>query len=115
MDREEGHLPAERCARRWPPAEAPRYLLAGQALIISPEWVADDELKFRALRRDPPQISHEAVLLVLVEGVTDALVLRQLGLARAAADVSKQEFVDALTIVPMGSKVGEWTVQLLAT
>jgi putative ATP-dependent endonuclease of OLD family len=53
--------------------------------------------------------------LALVEGVTDALLLRQLGLAWAGADVSKQEFIDALTIVAMGSKVGEWAVQLLAT
>jgi putative ATP-dependent endonuclease of OLD family len=27
----------------------------------------------------------------------------------------KRDFIDALTIVPVGSKVGEWTVQLLAT
>lgn len=53
--------------------------------------------------------------LALVEGVTDALLLRHLGLAWAGADVSKREFIDALTIVPMGSKVGEWAVQLLAT
>lgn len=53
--------------------------------------------------------------LVLVEGVTDALLLRQFGLAWAGEDSSKREFVDALTIVPMGSKVGEWAVQLLAT
>jgi putative ATP-dependent endonuclease of OLD family len=53
--------------------------------------------------------------LVLVEGVTDALLLRQFGLAWAGANVSKRDFVDALTMVPMGSKVGEWSVQLLAT
>lgn len=53
--------------------------------------------------------------LVLVEGVTDALVLRQFGLAWAAADPGRREFIDALTIVPMGSKVGQWAVQLLAT
>lgn len=53
--------------------------------------------------------------LVLVEGVSDALLLRQFGLAWAAADLPKRDFVDALTIVPMGSKVGEWSVQLLAT
>lgn len=53
--------------------------------------------------------------LVLVEGVTDALLLRQFGLAWAGTDPKKLEFIEALTIVPMGSKVGEWAVQLLAT
>jgi putative ATP-dependent endonuclease of OLD family len=52
---------------------------------------------------------------VLVEGVSDALVLRRMGYVWAAADASRREFVDALTIVPMGSKVGEWAVQLLCT
>lgn len=53
--------------------------------------------------------------LALVEGVTDALLLRQFGLAWAGTDESMRDFVEALTIVPMGSKVGEWPVQLLAT
>jgi putative ATP-dependent endonuclease of OLD family len=53
--------------------------------------------------------------LALVEGVTDALVLRQFGLAWAGSDSAKRAFVDALTITPMGCKVGEWPVQLLAT
>jgi putative ATP-dependent endonuclease of OLD family len=53
--------------------------------------------------------------LVLVEGVTDALVLREFGLAWAGDDLSKSDFVHALTIVPMGSRVGEWSLQLLAT
>lgn len=53
--------------------------------------------------------------LVLVEGVTDALLTRHLGRAWAGGDEAKQQFIDALTIVPVGSKVGEWTVQLLAT
>jgi putative ATP-dependent endonuclease of OLD family len=51
----------------------------------------------------------------LVEGVSDALVLRRMGYVWAAEDSSRREFVDALTIVPMGSKVGEWAVQLLCT
>jgi putative ATP-dependent endonuclease of OLD family len=53
--------------------------------------------------------------LMLVEGVTDALLARHLGRAWAGDDLAKRQFVDALTIVPIGSKVGEWTVQLLAT
>ncbi|WP_329025677.1 ATP-dependent nuclease [Streptomyces sp. NBC_00690] len=53
--------------------------------------------------------------LVLVEGVTDAAVLREFGRAWAGEDARKQAFVDALSIVPMGWKVGQWPVHLLAT
>lgn len=53
--------------------------------------------------------------LLIVEGVTEAAVLRELGWAWAGEDVDKQAFVDALTIVPMGTKVGSWPVRLLAT
>lgn len=53
--------------------------------------------------------------LVLVEGVTEAAVLRELAWAWAAGDQDKQAFVDALTIVPMGTRVGPWPVRLLAT
>jgi putative ATP-dependent endonuclease of OLD family len=53
--------------------------------------------------------------LALVEGVTDAAVVRQFGWAWAADDDDKQSFVDALSIVAMGTRVGAWPVQLLAT
>ena len=53
--------------------------------------------------------------LALVEGVTDAAVVRQFGWAWAADDNDKQSFVDALSIVAMGTRVGAWPVQLLAT
>ena len=53
--------------------------------------------------------------VVLVEGVTDAIVLRELAWAWAANDQRKQAFVDALTIVAIGTKVGAWPVRLLAT
>jgi putative ATP-dependent endonuclease of OLD family len=53
--------------------------------------------------------------LLLVEGVTEAAVLREFGWAWAGADIDKQAFVDALSIVPMGTKVGEWAPSLLAT
>jgi putative ATP-dependent endonuclease of OLD family len=53
--------------------------------------------------------------LVLVEGVTEAAVLRQFGWIWAGADRTKQAFVDALSIIPMGTKVGSWAVRLLAT
>lgn len=52
---------------------------------------------------------------ILVEGVTDAIILRQLGARWADSDPSKEGFIDALTITIMGSRVGEWPVELLAT
>jgi len=53
--------------------------------------------------------------VVLVEGITDALLLRQLGRAWAGTDQRKSDRVEALTIVPVGTRVGEWPIQLLAT
>lgn len=53
--------------------------------------------------------------LILVEGVTDALILRQLGYAWANGDRWKSDLVNAVTIVPIGSKIGKWPVQLLVT
>lgn len=53
--------------------------------------------------------------LVLVEGVTDALLLRQFGRAWAGTDTERLAFIDALTVVVMGHKVGSWPVRLLAT
>ena len=53
--------------------------------------------------------------LVLVEGVTDAIVLRQLGAVWAGGDTLKQGFIDALTITVIGTRVGSWPVELLAT
>ena len=52
---------------------------------------------------------------VLVEGVTDAVVLRQLGAVWAGNDQLKRGFIDALTITVIGTKVGDWPVDLLAT
>ncbi|MFG2698021.1 ATP-dependent endonuclease [Kitasatospora sp. NPDC048407] len=53
--------------------------------------------------------------LVLVEGVTEAAVLREFARTWAESDPHKQAFVEALSIVPMGTKVGAWAVRLLAT
>ncbi|MFD3943278.1 ATP-dependent endonuclease [Streptomyces sp. NPDC058579] len=53
--------------------------------------------------------------LVLVEGVTDAAIVREFGRTWAGADARKHSFVDALSIVHMGWKVGQWPVHLLAT
>jgi putative ATP-dependent endonuclease of OLD family len=52
--------------------------------------------------------------MLIVEGVTDAVLVRQFARAWAAGDPLKQRFVDALTITVMGTKVGRWPVDLLA-
>lgn len=53
--------------------------------------------------------------LMLVEGVTEVAVVRQLGRLWAASDTDKRAFVDALTVVAMGTKVGPWAPALLAS
>ncbi|MET8520864.1 AAA family ATPase [Nocardioides sp. NPDC004968] len=53
--------------------------------------------------------------LLLVEGVTEAALVRELGWVWAGADRDRQAFIDALSIVAMGTKVGSWAVRLLAT
>lgn len=53
--------------------------------------------------------------LVIVEGVTDAILLREFGKAWAADDPDKVAFIDALSIVAMGTRIGSWPVRLLAT
>ncbi|MCI3928903.1 ATP-dependent nuclease [Streptomyces sp. AN091965] len=53
--------------------------------------------------------------LLLVEGVTEGAVVREFGRAWAGDDEAKQAFIDALSIIPMGTKVGQWAAHLLAT
>lgn len=53
--------------------------------------------------------------VLVVEGVTEAALLRVLGRAWAMADGKKTAFIDALPIIPVGHKVGEWPVRLIAT
>jgi putative ATP-dependent endonuclease of OLD family len=76
----------------------------------------DEVLRMARLHLDA---SRSAALfaerLLLVEGVTEAAVVREFGWVWAADDVDKQAFVDAMSIVPMGTKVGPWPVRLLAT
>lgn len=52
--------------------------------------------------------------LVLVEGITEAALLRAFGRAWAAGDTPKLAFIDALSVVPIGNRIGEWPVHLLA-
>lgn len=50
---------------------------------------------------------------VLVEGVTDAMVLRVIARVWARDDRVKRRFVDALTITVAGSRIGQWLPELL--
>jgi len=52
---------------------------------------------------------------IIVEGVTDALLVRCLGHVWAAGDEARDHFVDALTITIAGSRIGEWIPRLLVT
>jgi len=53
--------------------------------------------------------------VLVVEGVTEASILRLLGRAWAGDDATQVGFVDALSILPAGHKVGQWPIRLLAT
>jgi len=53
--------------------------------------------------------------LALVEGITDAKVLRTFGGVWADGDPNRQRFLDALTITVIGSRVGEWLPAMLAS
>lgn len=53
--------------------------------------------------------------VLFVEGVTDAAVAREFGWLWAGVDGRKVAFIDALSVVAMGTRVGSWPVRLLAT
>jgi putative ATP-dependent endonuclease of OLD family len=86
------------------------------AALPLPSLAKDRVLRMTKLHMDATRSAALfADRLVLVEGVTDALLVRQFGRAWARADDSKRRFIDALTVTVMGTKVGHWPVQLLAT
>jgi putative ATP-dependent endonuclease of OLD family len=85
---------------------------------ISTIPLADREQVLRMTRLHLDSNRSSALLaerLLLVEGVTEAAVVREFGWTWAGVDEDKQAFVDALSIVPMMTKVGSWAVRLLAT
>ncbi len=53
--------------------------------------------------------------VLIVEGVTEASILRLLGRAWAGSDARRIGFIDSLAILPVGRKVGQWPIRLLAT
>jgi len=76
----------------------------------------DETLRMARLHMDA---SRSAALfaerLVVVEGVTEAAIIREFGRAWAGEDSAKHAFIEALSIVYTGNKVGPWTSRLLAT
>lgn len=93
-------------------AGVPRSVLVGEIPYANPART----LRMAKLHMDATRSGALfAERLVLVEGVTDAIILRQLGAAWASDDLEKEGFVDALTITVIGTKVGPWSVELVAT
>ena len=78
----------------------------GQAEVLRMTRLHLDASRSAALFADRP---------LLVEGVTDAALVREFGWVWAGDDADRQAFVDALSIVAIGTKVGSWPVRLLAT
>lgn len=86
--------------------------------IASIPWSAALGKKVRRMTELHMDASRSGALfaerLVLVEGITEAALLRAFGRGWAAGDRAKLAFVDALAVVPIGSRIGEWPVHLLA-
>ncbi|WP_161966923.1 ATP-dependent nuclease [Mycobacterium marinum] len=89
-----------------------------RSLAVADIPLADRETVIRKARLHLDASRSSALFaetLVLVEGITDAALLREFGWVWATTDINKRAFVDALSIVPMGTKVGSWAVDLLCT
>ena len=56
-----------------------------------------------------------AAFSIVVEGVTDAVLVRRFGHVWANGDESRDRFVDALTITIAGSRIGDWIPRLLVS
>lgn len=96
---------------------------SGDQIVV--RQVAD----FRASDRDRRELlqktrlhlaaTHSATFfadrLLIVEGVTEAILLRQFGRIWAGDDENKISFVEALTILPLGHRVGKWPILMLAS
>ncbi|WP_419932607.1 ATP-dependent nuclease [Candidatus Poriferisodalis sp.] len=71
-----------------------------------------------AMARRHLDVTRSAALFaeraVLVEGTTDAIVLRAIARIWAGSDPVRARFVEALTITVVGSRIGPWLPDLLA-
>lgn len=87
-----------------------------RAVATLPLKDRDDVLRKTRLHLDASRSSALfAERLLIVEGVTDVALAREFGWVWAGHDPDRQAFIDALSIVPIGTKVGAWSVRLLAT
>lgn len=81
----------------------------------------DDTVRARVLRMADRHldVTRSAALFasfpIVVEGITEALLLRGFGHVWAAGDAARDHFIDALTIIVAGSRIGDWIPLLLAT
>jgi putative ATP-dependent endonuclease of OLD family len=81
----------------------------------------DDATRTRVLRMADRHldVTRSAALFapwsIIVEGVTDALLVRCFGHVWAAGDEAREHFVDALTVTIAGSRIGDWIPRLLVT
>lgn len=108
--------PEELVVLRRTPTGRRSFSLADLPDLPGSAMKADATLRMTALHLDVTRsASLFAERLVLVEGISDAMLLRQFARNWAGDDPMKRQFVEALTILPIGSKVGEWPVRLLAT
>lgn len=90
--------------------------VATRSLKLHP--TADKKRMLRNLRLHLDASRSSAIFasnILLVEGITDAALVRAYGRIWAGSDEQKQSRIDALSIVPMATKVGEWPVELLAS
>lgn len=53
--------------------------------------------------------------VLIVEGVSEVVLVRAIGRRWATNDAKRKAFVDALSITAVGRRVGEWPIRLLAT
>lgn len=71
----------------------------------------------RTLARRHLDVSRSSSLfgdrIVVVEGITDAQLLRAFGRVWASNDADRERFLDALTVTVIGSRVGEWLPAML--
>lgn len=82
-------------------------------------WSSKDGERIRRMVRLHLDASRSGALfaerVVLVEGITEAALVREIGRAWAAGDAAKGYFVEALSVVPVGNRIGSWPVEFLAT
>lgn len=75
--------------------------------------------KQQSLARRHLDVSRSSSLfgerIVVVEGITDAQLLRAFGYLWASGDADRERFLDALTITVIGSRVGEWLPAMLVS